>query len=548
MCKKNNCFILIFLLISIFILSGCGDDEYSLNLTVEGRGTITLNGKDFENSTSVIFEENEVVSVSSVANNDWEFDQYTGDLTGTSSSQKLTMNSDKQVTAIFSLKGSVSVNGYVKDTDKNPVYNVRITSGAEPNNVTTTTNSAGYYFLNNVPVNNNYFTLTLNKVGFWDESQTLKKEKGSQTIDPITLYRKYYLIVQNDFFNAGSTSPSPEKISDQYKENSVQTLVAIHSNQLTFDKWTGDIPTYVDAYSTSMSITMDKNRTIRAEFIEITKYSLHVHCNNDNYGSISQSPEGMTHIYNTEIKLSNTPEEGYNFSHWVDQDGQIYDSTTVSFFINENSEYTCVFDKRLYQLTVEVNEGGMCFPEFESKQYLYETSVTLTAIEAEGWIFRQWQGSITSLDHQITFVMDTDKTLIPLFERPFAKFQGQVKDMNGIPLDNVKVIAGRQSTYTNENGLYFLNKASIPLNTDQMVVLFQKQGYCLYSETHAASDQSEIKVYPKLSQTCDMLKSVLHALQILSGQPSSEVLTLDIDANNQPNLSEIIFMLQHLAE
>jgi hypothetical protein len=144
--------------------------------------------------------------------------------------------------------------------------------------------------------------------------------------------------------------------------------------------------------------------------------------------------------------------------------------------------------------------------------------------------------------------MDTDKTLIPLFERPFAKFQGQVKDMNGIPLDNVKVIAGRQSTYTNENGLYFLNKASIPLNTDQMVVLFQKQGYCLYSETHAASDQSEIKVYPKLSQTCDMLKSVLHALQILSGQPSSEVLTLDIDANNQPNLSEIIFMLQHLAE
>jgi hypothetical protein len=61
--KTNNCFILIFLLISIFILSGCGDDEYSLNLTVEGRGTITLNGKDFENSTSVIFEENEVVSV-----------------------------------------------------------------------------------------------------------------------------------------------------------------------------------------------------------------------------------------------------------------------------------------------------------------------------------------------------------------------------------------------------------------------------------------------------------------------------------------------------
>jgi hypothetical protein len=44
-----------------------------------------------------------------------------------------------------------------------------------------------------------------------------------------------------------------------------------------------------------------------------------------------------------------------------------------------------------------------------------------------------------------------------------------------------------------------------------------------------------------------MLESIIQTLKILSGQ-TSDVLAFDIDANNQPNLSEVLFMMQHVAD
>jgi hypothetical protein len=531
------------------IFSGCSDDEYTLHLTIEGKGTISLNGNEYDNSIAVAYEDNNIVTVKySNSYIDWEFESYTGDLTGSSSSMNLTMDSDKFVTATFALEDSVSINGNVYDSDNVALQGVTVSSGSGSNQVTAITDSYGAYSMKNVPVpSSERVYLKFVKNGFADQSYYFDREKSVMTLENIKLKREYNLEVQNNFYNSGSTAP----ISAIYTltENDVKVLSASHDATLTFDKWSGDVPSTENALSNTISITMDKNRTIIAEFLQRTTYTIQVHQNDEDYGTVSQIPSGITHVAGQIILLSNTPEEGYIFSHWMDHTGQISDSSTLAVTLNENVEYTCIFNKKSYQLIIEPTGEGQYYvsPVSDTMQYLKDTSVSLKAIPDKGWLFRQWKGSMSSTNKEVIIVMDSDKTMIPVFEMPNATFLGQVHDENNIGLANVTVIAGRESTITDENGTFWLDKASLPENADTMIIVFQKPEYCLHSETYSVYDQVEIQVYPQLSQTCNMLESIIQTLQILSGQ-MSHVNLFDIDANNQPNLSEVIFMLQHAAQ
>lgn len=548
MCRKRIYKIFITLSVIIFILTGCGDDEYNLHLTIEGKGTISLNNNEYENSTTVTYEESDVVTVRySNSHDDWEFEEYTGDLTGTSSSIKLTMDSDKHVTATFSLENSVEINGLVTDLDSVALQDVTVSSGSGTNQVTAVTDSNGEYAMDNVPVpSNKRVYLMFKKNGFAEQSYYFDKERSEMTLETIQLLREYNLFVQNNLYNFGSTAPTPGIYT--LTENDVKTLSTSHNNTLTFDKWTGDVPSTESVLSESISITMDKNRTITAEFLQLTTYTIQVKQNYADYGAVSQTPEGITHVAGSVIILSNTPEDGYVFSHWLDNNGQISSSATLAITLNENIEYTCIFNKTSYQLTIEPTGEGQYYiaPVSDTMLYLKDTSVTLKAIPAKGWLFRQWQGSSTSTNKEVVIVMDSDKTMIPVFELPNATFLGQVYDENTIGLSDAKVIAGNESTITDADGTFWLD-TSIFENANTMTIVFQKPGYCIHSESYQVHDQIEIQVYPQLSKTCHMLALIIQTLQVLSGQASYGI-SFDIDANNQPNLSEVIFMLEHMIQ
>ena len=527
---------------------GCSDDEYTLHLTIDGKGRISLNNKDFDTSATVVYEDNEVVTVRySNTYDEWEFEKYTGDLTGTSSSKSLTMTSDKHFTAIFSLVNSVSINGKVYDSNSVAIQNVTVTSGSGTNQVTAITNLYGAYSMNNVPVpSNKRVYLKFIKNGFADQSYYFDKEKSDMSLENIILLREYNLEIQNNFYNSGSTAPIPGIYT--LTENSVKVVSASHSNSLTFDKWSGDIPSSENALSNSISITMDMNRTISADFLQFTSYSIQLNWNS-NHGTVAQIPEGDILVEGSDIYLSNNPEEDYVFSHWLDSQGQLFDTETLNFSLNENVEYTCVFIEKSYRLTLEKSGEGSyrIDPVSDTLVFLKDTQIILTAIPASGWIFRRWDGSVRSSNQKVSFVMDANKTVFLVFEQPNATFMGQVTDGNNDGLENVKVMGGNQSTLTDENGFFLLDKASLPNNSDTMTILFAKHGYCLHSEICSVYDQIQVNVFPQLSKTCLMLESIIQTLKILSGQ-TSDVLAFDIDANNQPNLSEVLFMMQHVAD
>jgi len=547
MCK-TNIRILAILLICIFLYTGCSDDECTVHFTIEGKGTISLNDTQYDSDASVKYEINEIVSVKyNNSYDDWEFEQFTGDLTGTSNYKTLTMNSDKHFTAIFSLENSVEIDGYVYDSNNVSLQGVIVTSGSGSNQVTATTDSNGFYSMSNVPVpTDKKVYLYFEKDGFDIQSYYFYKEKAVVSLKSINLLRNYNLIVLNNFYNNGSTAPIPAIYT--ITENKVQTLSASHDDTLTFDKWSGNVPTSEDAFSDTISITMDQNRIISADFLQYTTYAIQVNWD-DRLGTVSQTPDGITHVQGSLIQLSNTPEDGYVFSHWLNNQGQTFNTKTISFSLNENVTYTCVFNNIFYQLTVNmIGEGAYKIePESDTHLYIKDTPVTLTAIPAMGWIFRRFQGSISSSYQQAHLIMDSNKTVTLVFECPNATFLGQVTQASfGDGLANTKVFSGNQSTVTDADG-YFILKVCLPENSDRMTILFQKKGFCLHSATYSVYDQIEINVFPQLNSSCNLLTSIIQTLKILTGQ-SSEGINFDIDTNNRSDLSEIIFMLNHLAE
>jgi len=551
MFNTNNYRTLFIFLTLIILLNGCGDDEYTLYLTIEGKGVISLNNTGYEVSKTLVYEANEIVTVMYINDyDDWEFVEYTGDLTGSSSSTNLTMDSDKRVTATFSLENSVQVNGSVSDSDDNPLEGVVIYSEAGANQVSGVTDSNGEYSISNVPVTSDdkRVDLLFEKNGFASQVNYFYKDKPIMSFQDVTLHRVYNLEVNNVFYNKGSVSPVHKTYT--LTENEVKTLSATtYSNALEFDKWFGDVPSTENVYSNSISVTMDKNRTIFASFNELTTYTIQLHSNYDDYGTVTQDPEGVTQVAGSKIELSNTPEEGYMFSYWMDHHGQIYDTNALTITLNEDNEYTCVFNKQSYQLTIEkTGEGSYRInPSSDTLRYLKDTQVTLIAIPASGWLFRKWQqGSSVNANQQVNIVMDSDKSISLTFEWPYAEFMGQVIELNNGGLANVKVMAGPQSTTTNNDGYFYL-KADIPKNADTMILLLQKSGYCLQSTNYSVYDQIMVNVSPTLSQSCNVLESIIQALKILSGQNGAPI-AFDIEANSQNDLSEIIFMMKHLAE
>ncbi|MBF0453036.1 MAG: hypothetical protein HQK75_20210 [Candidatus Magnetomorum sp.] len=535
------------LCVTLFI--GCGDDEYKLYLTIEGKGGVSLNGTKYETNTILNTELNDMITVTYDASSydDWEFVAFSGDLTGTANSQKLTMNEDKHITATFQLENSAIIDGYVKNLSEVALNNVIVSSGtSSANQVTTTTSSTGYYQLKNIPVpSDKKIYLTYKAPGYADKTVYAYKEKAEMSVDDVFLSHIYQLTIQNDHYNKGSSAPIPTTYS--LTENEITSITAIYADILAFEKWSGDVPSSENAYSVGISLTMDQHRTIKAEFLELTAYSLHVFWNNQQ-GSVSQNPAGITHVSGAEITVSSTPQTGYNFVHWVNHAGELFDNQSIEITLDANAEYTCIFAAKTNTLALSISGQGIVKKEPDLEIYPPDTKIQLTAIPAQGWLFRKWQGDIDSTTRQITIIMDSTKSFEVVFEKPCASFSGQVTNENGVALSDVLVSSGSQSTATDSNGYFLLSCAELPEEIAMVKVVFQKQGYCKLEQACNVQDQQLLTLSPKLAQFCLSfdLATVINALKILTQQTSAIAFT-DIYGDERLDLFEVILMMQYLS-
>ncbi|MBD3288659.1 carbohydrate-binding protein, partial [candidate division KSB1 bacterium] len=219
--------------------TGSQTTQYTLSTNVTGNGSITLDpaGGTYDSGTIV------TLTANPDANN--QFDNWSGDLTGSTNPETITMDGNKSVTANFSviqytLTTNVSGNGGITLDPAGGTYDagtiVTITANPDASNqfdnwsgdLTGSANPDSITMNGNKSVTANFsviqYTLTTNVSG-----------NGSITLDP-----------------AGGT----------YDAGTVVTLTANPDQDNQFDNWSGDL----SGSANPDSITMDGNKSVTANF------------------------------------------------------------------------------------------------------------------------------------------------------------------------------------------------------------------------------------------------------------------------------------------
>jgi hypothetical protein len=157
---------------------------------------------------------------------------------------------------------------------------------------------------------------------------------------------------------------------------------------------------------------MNGDKRVTAVFVR--QFTLEARAKPNEGGAVSLDPAGGTYDARTNVKVTATPEEGYRFVRWGgDLDG---DTNPVSVTMDGNKKVVAMF-VRQYTLAVTVTPkgGGSVLLTPAGGLYDLNTTVTLTAVPAEGYHFVNWTGDLTGTDSLATLAMDGDKNVEAVF-------------------------------------------------------------------------------------------------------------------------------------
>jgi len=206
-------------------------------------------------------------------------------------------------------------------------------------------------------------------------------------------------------FTGGSVAVNPAPGTDgRYTRDTITVLTASSTSGYRFDRWSGDVSDKV----TSVSITMNANKSINANFIKV--YTLTTATNPTGGGSVS--PGSGAYDEGASVVLTATPASGYRFGQWS---GDVSDRVTpVTVAINTDKSVTANFIK-VYTLTTSVSpaEGGSVSPG--SGTYDEGTSVILNAIPFTGYVFDHWGGDVSDNITPAAIIMDSGKSVTAVF-------------------------------------------------------------------------------------------------------------------------------------
>jgi len=229
---------------------------YSLDVNVvnngEGAGGVVDWSPDKDS-----YEPNEQVAFTATTPIGWTFDGWNGALSGSELNKTLAISANTVVTGTFqqnyyTLTAATTGQGSVAVDPAAPyIYNQSVTL--------TATADAGWAFKEwqgDVPAGSTIPTLVLTMDG--DKAITAVFEEV------------YSLDVQTE--GDGRVSKSPDQPG--YVAGTQVTLTARGNNGWAFKEWQGDVP--ADSTNAKLVLTMDKDKTVKAVFVEAEEYRLYL--------------------------------------------------------------------------------------------------------------------------------------------------------------------------------------------------------------------------------------------------------------------------------
>ena len=198
-----------------------------------------------------------------------------------------------------------------------------------------------------------------------------------------------------------------------YEEDAQVSLVATPDAGYTFTKWAFEDKT--ESTDNPLFLTMTEDMTVTPVFTKKTPeptYTLTVDTVGN--GTVTCDPQADTYQRGTIVTLTAKPAEGWHFVQWSDGDK----GTTHRIVITQDMVITATFEEDIPEptyYTLTVNKEGQGTVTIAPKQDKYEAdaTVTLEAVPAEGWQFKQWEDGTTNTTRTLT--MSADKTVTATF-------------------------------------------------------------------------------------------------------------------------------------
>ena len=218
-----------------------------------------------------------------------------------------------------------------------------------------------------------------------------------------TIYPKYSITVSNDGNGTASANPTSGIAGTEV------TLTATPNEGYQFKEWdvvSGDVTVSDD----NTFVIGDKDVEIKAIFEK--EYSVTVF--GDGNGTASANP--TSGVAGTEVTLTATPNEGYQFRNWLVLSGDVTVNDNNFTIGTADVQVVAIFEKE-YSVTVSGNENGTASANPTSG--VAGTEVILTATPNEGYRFMKWvviSGGVTVKDNKFT-IGTADVTVVALFEK-----------------------------------------------------------------------------------------------------------------------------------
>ena len=204
--------------------------------------------------------------------------------------------------------------------------------------------------------------------------------------------------------NSGTISDGNNNISGAttYNDGTSVTLTPTPATGYDFVNWTVDGTTQT---GNTYTVTMDQDHTVVANF-QLQSFTVTVLAEEG-----GTATGGGNYNYGATATLTATPDECYDFSQWIDENGGIHAGfNPIEITVDHDITMTAQFTIKTYIISVSAGVGGNASG---SNTYDCGESCTVTAEPAAGYTFDGWyeSNSRVSTSTSYTFTVTAARTL-----------------------------------------------------------------------------------------------------------------------------------------
>jgi|GEM_PF-6750168 len=363
-------------------------NNYTLSIDVSGNGTVEASPSAAE------YEYGTTVELTAVADEGYYFDHWEGDITGNANPVSVTIDGDKNITAVFdvvkltyTLDVTVEGNGTVARSPAGSTF----TAGTVV--TLTATPATGYVFSHwegSVTGSDNPTTLTMD---------------ANKSFTAVFMLENYAIAVET----TGNGTVNIEPAQEHYHYGDEVVITATAAAGYTFSRWEGDVTGSINP----LTVTIDGDKTIAAVFT-INVYALTVNVSGN--GTVNKSPEAEVYEHGTVVTMTAIPATGYKFQRWEGALTGTVNPATLT--VDAAKMVTAIFTAtgKLYPVVVTVKGEGAVSLSPAGGSYPRGTAVTLTAIPAEGWYFYKWSGDASGKTNPLTITVKSDTRITATFK------------------------------------------------------------------------------------------------------------------------------------